>query len=262
MGKFEKLIHRLARTDGLSAAAPSIRLPHQATPVPADAAELLTRLGGTQVGRAMAAATQRARTRQKALEMLAAQGDPGAMRQVDQFLGDHKLAIGRPLGAGDESVVFEATRPGHGQHRQVVKIALRDQMQSPGGGFNLPNIPGVNPYWAAENIGPISVGAQRRALVVGSDPATSEWTLANEGMHRLDDSLRSRGWLWDDLAFQNLGSVDDHWVVIDGNVNRMKPSDPDGWKGNYDTAENAIRALRVRPYESHVFFDGPPPGVD
>jgi hypothetical protein len=216
--------------------------------------KILRRLADTGIGPAMTAAAQSRNPKMstKALDVLLARGGERALRQVDDFLGDHRLTLGRPIGGGMESVVF-AARPRIGPDQHVVKIAVRDQMHVPRQAFDLPDIPGVAHYWAKDSMGPLSVAVQPRAQVMRDvPPELADQAIA--AVDRLDDSLRSRGQFWDDSMFGNMGLLDDDLVVIDGT---FKPMPDYQTPGTYATPEEAIRALRVRPDERQLFFDGP-----
>lgn len=213
------------------------------------------------MGPAMADAVQRATSGKmytKARDVLLARGGEQALRQMDDFLGDHGLTIGKPIGAGMESVVFDA-RPRVGPDRQVVKIAIRKDMHRPNDAFQMPDIPGVNPYWAHEQMGPLAVGVQPRVAVL-RDIAPEEADVALDGMARLEDSLHARGYHWDDSMFGNAGLLDNNWVVIDGSVRPFLPGTRMTTSGAAEMIRNpeeAIRALRVRPEERPLFIDGP-----
>ena len=227
---------------------------------PERVSKILERLAGTQVGPAMlrAAQARNGKMHVKALDILLSRGGEKALRQVDDFLGDNQLALGRPLGAGMESVVFDA-RPRVGPDRQVVKIAVRNEMHRPQDAFQLPDIPGVNPYWAHERLGPLAVGVQPRVAVL-RDIVPEEADVALDGMARLEDSLHARGYHWDDSMFGNAGLLDDNWVVIDGAVTPFLPGTRMTTSGAAQMRQNpeeAIRALRVRPEERPLFIDGP-----
>lgn len=218
-------------------------------------AKILAKLQGTQVGPALLAASQSRSPKisARALDVLMLAGEDPAVRRFDEFLGDHGLTLGGPIGGGTESVVFEAI-PRAGGDSQAVKVAVQEKMHSPRDAFSLPSVPGVLPYWARESMGPLAVGVQRRIPAIRG-LAPYDAPIAETGVRRLENSLAARGWRWDDGHPANAGNMDGQWVVLDGQLTRLLPGEriSSAAMDMQSSPEDAIRALRVLPEENHLF---------
>lgn len=172
---------------------------------------------------------------------------PEELKRIDQFVGDHGLQIGRPIGSGVESVVWEAV-PKSSAGTHVLKVR-------PGGlatDFDLPaDAAGIVPYWAKEQAGPnVAVALQQKADAVFRPRAGFEGAFKS-GAERLSESLLSRGWHWADRHQGNLGVMPDGtWGAIDGFIDRAHPS----WTLPNYTNEEAIRMLRLTPRESEIIY--------
>lgn len=183
------------------------------------------------------------------LELLT-MSDPGDIARIDQFAGDYGLDIGRQLGAGYESAVLGTSGQFRGDptRDRVLKIALRDRMLARDAGFYLPkDVSGVAAYDAVEDFGPLRAALQTRARTLDNDALFSSPIKTSSVVSRLEDSLRSRGWHWEDAHRGNVGELDGEWVVIDGEV--FPRSATGGAPSRYPTTEEAIRALRLLPGE-------------
>jgi hypothetical protein len=183
---------------------------------------------------------------QRALEALGAEGSSGSLRMVEDMLDTHGMALGEPLGAGMESLVF-AAEPLSGQGRHVLKVAV-DLPRPHGEPFvSVDGVPGVAPYAARERFGNVLAALQPRAAVVmprdmGADPYGVRVQRWNEIARRVADSLNQRGHVWTDAIPQNMGLMDDgNWSVIDGALLSRPPSST--------STEDAIRMLRLTPQD-------------
>ena len=175
---------------------------------------------------------------------------PESLDRVDQFVGDHGLEIGKHLGAGAESLVFEAL-PRAGERSHVLKVRVGDALPTD---FDFPpDVPGIAPYWAREQAGPnVAVALQPKADVVYR-PVTGWEKPFQNAAERLKQSLLARGWHWGDGHQWNLGVMpDETWGAIDGFIDRAHPS----WTLPKIPPEEAIRMLRVTPEERAAIFGG------
>lgn len=182
---------------------------------------------------------------------------PDAIAKADEFLGDHGMTLGRHLGSGVESLVWEVT-PRSSPDRHVLKIRPQGRAED----FLLPEgIDGVSPYWAVSQAGPeIAVALQPRAEAVFR-PAPGLERVFTEGARKLRDSLWSRGWHWQDGHLENAGvTPEGTWTAIDGNVRPIgspAPSRLPAWMSSPSreaSTEEAIRMLRLSPEEEAVIF--------
>lgn len=173
---------------------------------------------------------------------------PDSMERVDQFVGDHKMELGRHLGAGAESLVWEV-RPRSGDNANVLKVRVGDAQPSD---FHFPdNVPGIAPYWAREQAGPnVAVALQPKADVVYAPKTGWEKPFQNAS-ERLNESLLSRGWHWADRHQWNIGVMPDGtWGAVDGFVYRAPPD----WTLPKIPQEEAIRMLRLTPDERMAIY--------
>lgn len=166
--------------------------------------------------------------------------NPAALREVDQFVGDHSLQITRPLGSGAESLVWEV-QPVAGPGAHVLKVRHNGMVDD----FDLPeNVPGVVPYWAKAQAGPdVAMALQQKADAVYQRGLELPFSHAAD---RLGQSLLARGWYFGDGHKHNVGLMPGgNWAAIDGFIDRAHPS----WTLPKMSAEEAIRMLRATPYE-------------
>jgi hypothetical protein len=173
---------------------------------------------------------------------------PKSLSQIDEFMGDNKMTLGRPLGAGSESLVF-AANPAFDEAPQVLKVRVGDALQSD---FDFPkNVPGIAPYWASTQAGPnVAAALQPRADMVYKPVQGWEkpFKLASE---RLKQSLLARGWHWMDGHLLNAGLMPDgNWNAVDGFVDIAHPS----LSRPNISPEEAIRMLRSTPEERAAIF--------
>lgn len=184
---------------------------------------------------------------------------PDAVARADEFLGDHGMALGKHLGSGIESLVWEVT-PRDSTNRHVLKIRPQGRVED----FLLPEgVDGVSPYWAMSQAGPeIAMALQPRAAAVFR-PAPGFERAFTEGAGKLRDSLWSRGWHWQDGHLENVGvTPEGHWTAIDGDVRPIGGSGSSmlpGWMQRPSRSvatEEAIRMLRLTPEEEAVIFGG------
>lgn len=184
---------------------------------------------------------------------------PDAVARADEFLGDHGMTLGRHLGSGIESLVWEVT-PRNSTDRHVLKVRPQGRTED----FLLPEgIDGVSPYWAMSQAGPeIAMALQPRAAAVFR-PAPGLEKAFTEGAGRLRDSLWSRGWHWQDGHLENVGvTPEGFWTAIDGEVRPAgshSPSKLPAWMNGASRdapTEEAIRMLRLTPEEEAVIFGG------
>jgi hypothetical protein len=176
---------------------------------------------------------------------------PDELKRIDEFVGDHGLQIGRPIGSGVESVVWEALPKSDGG-AHVLKVrhgGLTDDFELP------PDVPGIVPYWAKEQAGPnIAAALQQKADAVFRPKAGFDGAFKS-GAERLSESLLSRGWHWADRHQGNLGVMPDGtWGAIDGFIDRAHPS----WTLPKYTNEEAIRMLRMAPREREIIYSQEP----
>jgi hypothetical protein len=194
------------------------------------------------------------------------------MSQAEQFLGDQGMGLGRYLGAGAESLVFEAV-PKTGPDRHVLKV--RPGMVED---FELPEgVAGLAPYWSKAQVDPMVAAAlQPRADVVWGPGTGLAGDAFDSGRRRLKQSLAARGWDWSDGHERNVGVMPDGtWAVIDGFIDEVPPADPfahhpngppelelfNHWRDrgtppatSLPSAEEAIRMLRLTPQEERAIY--------
>lgn len=182
---------------------------------------------------------------------------PDAIAKTDEFLGDYGMQLGRHLGSGAESLVWEV-RPKAAADRHVLKIR-------PGGlesDFDFPEgVAGLSPYWATAQPGPeVAVALQPQADALWR-PQHGMTHAFEKGARRLKSSLLARGWQWDDNHIQNIGvTPEGEWTAIDGFLYRSNPSDTSAldhyWQhwGPKPSAEEAIRMLKLTPREREVIY--------
>lgn len=164
---------------------------------------------------------------------------PASIDAVDQFVGDNKLRLVRPLSSGGESMVFDVMR---GDEPHVLKIGLLSDAQRGASEYFLPDIPGVAPYWATARDERMRYGVQPKALRVrqGVSPA-EEFDFWEDGALGLRRSLAARGYEWRDPHSGNIGIMPDRtWAALDGAVLGAGRFDR---SLGFATPEEAIRAL-------------------
>lgn len=174
---------------------------------------------------------------------------PDAMARVDQFVGDHGFELGRNLGAGAESLVWEA-RPRSGGDVNVLKLRVGDATPENFSAGHPSDVPGVVPYLGAEQASPgVAMAFQPKARAVYERGMYSAPFAS--GAERIKESLLARGIDWGDAHKSNIGAMaDGTWGVIDGWV---FPAHPD-WKRPNISAEEAIRMLRITPDENAAIY--------
>lgn len=173
---------------------------------------------------------------------------PKAMARVDEFLGDNGLLLGGHIGAGAESLVFDAI-PRSGDEIHVLKVRPDSDGVDV---FDHPaDVPGVAPYWAVAQASPnIAAGLQQKA-VASFRPKQGLELPFSHGASRLGQSLLARGWHWGDGHKWNVGVMPDRtWGAIDGFIDRAHPS----WTLPKYSHEEAIRMLRLTPDEQAAIF--------
>lgn len=171
---------------------------------------------------------------------------PKAIDRTDQFLGDNGLQLGRHVGSGAESLVWEVS-PRAGGPAHVLKVRP-DGLTSD---FDLPEgVPGVVPYWAKEQVDPkVAVALQQRADVYA--PKQGLELPFSQAATRVKKSLLARGWDWGDSHKQNLGVLPSgEWGVVDGWMFHAHPA----WTRPDISPEEAIRMLRVTPWERSAIY--------
>lgn len=175
---------------------------------------------------------------------------PDALRRVDEFVGDHGMDLGRHLGAGAESLVFEVV-PRAGGDPHVLKV--RPDSISPDEFAYPKDVPGIVPYWATASLGADAKAAlQPKAAVVFSKGAGLDIPF-NHAVGRVHESLLSRGWNWGDGHRWNIGLMPDgQWGAIDGFIHKAHPS----WSLPQRSPEEAIRMLRMTPLERAAIYGG------
>jgi len=177
-----------------------------------------------------------------------------ALRRVQDAISDHGLYVhDGPVGAGGTSLVFDVRPAAGGPDRHVLKLAAPLHESDTVEPFDLPDVPGVAPYWINGSEGPVKYGVQPRAAAVldefKDNPRTAFWW---DRAQDLSDNLRARGWTWIDNHAANLGIMPDKTMaVIDGRLYQydQTPGFIAKWS-DWKTPEDAIRALR---------YDGPIP---
>lgn len=173
---------------------------------------------------------------------------PQSLDRVDQFIGDQGMRLGRHLGSGAESLVWEV-KPRTGPNSHVLKVRAGDADVSD---FDLPEaVPGVAPYWAREQAGPnVAAAIQPKADVVFRPMAGWEKPFS-QGAERLRESLLARGWHWADGHKWNVGVMPDGtWGAVDGFVDRAHPA----WTRPNISPEEAVRMLRLTPDERAAIY--------
>ena len=173
---------------------------------------------------------------------------PDALKRVDEFLGDHGMELGKHVGAGAESIVWEAL-PRTGEPPQVLKI--RPEAESVGAFDHPHNVPGVVPYWASAQVGPNIAAALQQQADVAFRPKRGLELPFSQAATRVGESLLARGWHWGDGHKWNIGVMPDRtWGIIDGFIDRAHPS----WTLPKYSDEEAIRMLRLTPRESEMIY--------
>lgn len=199
---------------------------------------------------------------------------PKSLTGAEEFLGDQGMGLGRYLGAGAESLVFEAIpRTGPDQHVLKIRPGMVDDFELPEG------IDGIAPYWSKAQVSPMVAAAlQPRAdAVMGPGLGLTEAEF-DAGRRRLRQSLAARGWDWTDSHVRNVGLMPGgKWAVIDGFIDQIHEPDPFGNYGHgYEhprleafnaareygsprasslpSTEEAIRMLRMTPEEERAIY--------
>ena len=174
---------------------------------------------------------------------------PKSLDRIDQVVGDNKMELGRYLGSGAESLVWEAM-PRQGSPAHVLKVRVGDAAPTDFSAGHPHDVPGIVPYWGAEQAGPnVAVAFQPMARTVYSRGMYA--APFSSGAERLKQSLLARGVDWGDAHKSNVGAMPDGtWGVIDGWV---FPAHPE-WKRPDISAEEAIRMLRLTPDESAAIY--------
>lgn len=193
------------------------------------------------------------------------------LSRMDQVLGDNGLELTPGvLGSGANSLVLPVRSARDGADH-VLKVSafsnplpqwMRNETLPKGwdgvsgaaDAFDLPDIPGVAPYWLKGSESGVAYAVQPRAAVVyrPGDPSLGQKAVWwDDRARHLKDSLAARGWHWMDHHIGNIGLMPDRtWAAIDGHV---RPYALDGTpqadyidRKNYPfkSVEDAIRALR------------------
>lgn len=180
---------------------------------------------------------------------------PESLERIDQVVGDNKMQLGRYLGAGKESLVWEA-RPRRDGPANVLKVRVGGAEPSDFSSGHLDGAPGVVPYWGAQRAGQdVAVAFQPMARAVYSPKRGLEMPFS-QGAERLKHSLLARGIDWGDSHKFNVGAMPDGtWGAIDGWI---YPAHPD-WKLPQIPEEEAIRMLRLTPEEQVGIYGAMPP---
>lgn len=197
---------------------------------------------------------------------------PAAISRAEQMLGDHGMDLGGYLGAGAESIVFEAM-PRSGQAQQVLKLR-----PGPVEDFDFPEgVPGIAPYWSKEQVSPMVAAAlQPRGDVVWGPGLGLAGDAFDAGRRRLRQSLAARGWDWGDSHERNIAVMPDGtWAAIDGFLDEIPPADPfvdlpngppelelfNHWRERgtpratkLPSSDDAIRMLRLTPQEQRAVY--------
>ena len=175
---------------------------------------------------------------------------PESLSQIDQVVGDNRMRLGRYLGAGKESLVFEAA-PTAGNGAHVLKVRIGGAEPSDFSAGHLDGAPGVVPYWGAQQAGDdVAVAFQPMASAVYSPKRGLERPFSR-GAERLQQSLLARGIEWRDGHKLNVGAMPDGtWGAIDGFI---FPAHAD-WSLPQIPQEEAIRMLRLTPEERMAIF--------
>lgn len=199
---------------------------------------------------------------------------PKAIAGAEEFLGDQGLGLGGYLGAGAESLVFEAIpRSGPDQHVLKIRPGVVTDFELPDG------VDGIAPYWSKAQVDPMVAAAlQPRAdAVFGPGMGLAERAFIS-GANRLKRSLAARGFDWMDGHTRNLGVMPGGtWSVIDGFIDEIPErhkypsmSEPPRLEAfnalrNYGdpratslpSSEEAIRMLRLTPAEERAIYGAP-----
>lgn len=178
---------------------------------------------------------------------------PDALGKIDEVVGDNHMQLGRYLGAGKESLVFEAA-PRSGDASHVLKVRVGGAEPSDFSHGHLNDVPGVVPYWGAQQAGQdVAVAFQPMARAAYSPKRGLEVPFS-QGAERLKQSLLARGVDWGDSHKWNVGAMPDGtWGAIDGWV---YPAHRD-WKLPDISDEEAIRMLRLTPDELEAIYGRP-----
>lgn len=178
---------------------------------------------------------------------------PEALDRVDEVVGDNQMSLGKYLGSGAESLVWEAT-PRAGGPAQVLKVRVGEAAPADFTAGHPSNVAGIVPYWGAEQAGHgVAVAFQPMARTVYSRGMYA--APFNTGAERLQQSLLARGVHWSDAHKWNVGAMPDGtWGVIDGWV---FPSHP-AWSRPSMSNEEAIRMLRLTADEQAALYGAAP----
>lgn len=170
---------------------------------------------------------------------------PESLGRADQVIGDNKMSLGRYLGSGAESLVWEAL-PRSGEAAQVVKVRVGDAAPTDFSAGHPADVAGVVPYWGESQVGPgVAVAFQPMAKAVYSRGMYA--APFSSGAERVRQSLLARGIDWSDAHKSNVGAMPDGtWGVIDGWVFPAHPS----WGRPDISPEDAVRMLKITPDEA------------
>lgn len=174
---------------------------------------------------------------------------PDSLNQIDQVVGDNQMSLGRYLGSGAESMVIEAL-PRSGGPAHVLKVRVGEAAPTDFTAGHPDNVPGIVPYWGAEQAGPgVAIAFQPQARTVYSRGMYA--APFNTGAERLKQSLLARGVDWGDAHKSNVGAMPDGtWGAIDGWVFPAHPQ----WSRPSVSAEEAIRMLRLTADEQAALY--------
>ena len=173
---------------------------------------------------------------------------PTPFDKVDQLLGDNGLTLGKYLGSGVESLVWEAN-PQTGVEPHVIKVRRGGSEED----FEFPEgVEGLAPYWATTSDKDVYAALQPRAAAVFR-PAPGMEKVFRDATGRVYASLQARGWNWTDRNLGNIGVMPDgRWAAIDGFLD--KTDLPARVEGVGLTPEEAIRMLRLTPEEEATVY--------
>ena len=196
-------------------------------------------------------------------EIYASQGDgwrlaedlihqhPKALDRLDQIVGDRGMELGRKLGAGSESLVWEV-RPRNGGDPLAMKVRVGDA--SPTDFMEPDDVPGIVPYFNQEQVTRGVAAAMQPLARVVYEPKRGLEVPFSQAAERVSQSLLSRGWHWGDGHKWNVGAMPDGtWGAIDGFISTAHPD----WTLPDISPEESIRMLRLTPDEMLQLFGGP-----
>jgi hypothetical protein len=176
---------------------------------------------------------------------------PEALGRLDQIVGDRGLELGRKLGAGAESLVWEV-RPRSGGDASALKVRVGDA--SPTDFRDPDDVPGVVPYFAQEQVSPGVASAMQPLAKAVYKPKRGLEVPFSRAAERVAESLLSRGWYWGDNHKWNIGAMPDGtWGAIDGFIHSAHPD----WKLPDISPEESIRMLRLTPDEMLQVYGAP-----